>query len=100
MDKKDFKILLFSFYNDEAFGIRQLQAILHAHGYNVKTVFVKGKIQDSFTGEINKLALYISYLTSHSKLCGQKDRIVNLITDYRQNKDINPVSRLLETVSL
>ena len=38
---RDFKILLLSFYNSEAIGIRQLFSVLATHGYQVKIIFLK-----------------------------------------------------------
>jgi len=37
----DFKVLLVSLYNDEAYGLRQLQAIIRQKGYAVRALFMK-----------------------------------------------------------
>lgn len=53
--KSNYKILLISFYNDEAYGLRLLHSILHHQGYDVKMLFLKKPIQNSFAGQLNNV---------------------------------------------
>ncbi len=55
MDRDNYKILLVSFYNDEAYGLRQLHAILSNRGYDARMLFAKNRIQDCFTGQLNNV---------------------------------------------
>jgi len=44
------KVLLVSFFNTEAYGLRQLHSILRNEGHDAKMVFLKGAIGDRFEG--------------------------------------------------
>lgn len=60
MNKSNFRILLVSFYNTEAYGLRQLHSILYHQGYDAKMLFLKGSIKDAFSG-------YFNYLTDEEE---------------------------------
>jgi anaerobic magnesium-protoporphyrin IX monomethyl ester cyclase len=55
MSRNNFRVLLVSFFNTEAYGLRQLHSILYNEGYDVKMLFLKGPIEDSFSGSFNCL---------------------------------------------
>ena len=50
----DYKILLISLYNDEAYGLRQIYSILNEKRYNTKILFVKLNSKTVSNNEINK----------------------------------------------
>jgi len=82
MLRRDYKVLFVSFYNIEAYGLRQLHSILNSEGYDAKMLFLKlnsvknrtdlrKKIIGTFTNESNNLTKT------------EEELLVNFILDYK-----------------
>lgn len=82
MLKSDFRILLISFYNGEALGLRQLHAILHQNGYDSKMLFVKLSPQKIIEDQKNKL---IGTFTNESNVFTrtEEDLLVKFLAEYK-----------------
>jgi len=76
MLKSDIKIILISFYNDEAYGLRLIHSVLSKAGYNTKMLFVK----------LNSLAVNRDDINSLS------DKELDLIKDYIKKEKPNLVA--------
>jgi radical SAM superfamily enzyme YgiQ (UPF0313 family) len=87
MQKRDYKILFVSFYNDEACGVRLLHSILYHKGYNAKMLFLKlnSDIASRKKGE-HKNALKNTYKLFSAVLTNKEiDIFVNFLINFQPN---------------
>ncbi|KJU82086.1 radical SAM domain-containing protein [Candidatus Magnetobacterium bavaricum] len=67
MNRCDFKVCFVSFYNEAAYGLRQLHAIVNHLTFSSKMIFIKLRLEDSFTKKTNNVtdieeSLFIDYI--------------------------------------
>ncbi len=87
MKKSEYKILFISLFNDEAFGVRLLHAILYHRGYDTKMLFLKVNSKESrdsrdvYKERLKELLKHeIDYVTNK-----EFDILRRYILDYKPN---------------
>ena len=83
MEKSNYRILLVSFFNEEAYGLRALHSILHHKGYTTKMLFIKMESRRKHNNFIDQRGQYIGNLNALTHL--EEKILVEFIADFNPN---------------